>query len=343
MAKSSKREDGRYQRQILIERYSDKHGDEKRIVKTVYGKTLKELDEKEKIVREQIKHGIINSETKMKEWALKWLAEYKKDNAQGSIDNYRLIIEKHIIPAIGSYALKDIKPLHVQAIINNNWVHPRNCEYIRLTLRQIFNAAIENDLIIDSPARFTRIPTQNRVEKTVLSKKEIDTIKKSSLDLRQRAFVYILLFTGVRRGECLALSSKDFHLGTLIVNKAVDAYGTIKLTKTPAGMRILPIKQDLQDIINALPNGLLFPSAQGVPMNKNAYRSFWDGIVGVLGFKVNAHKFRHTYCTALHDAGIDVKVAQVLMGHTGLEMTLGVYTHADKQKIIEDSKLLNLY
>jgi integrase len=108
-------------------------------------------------------------------------------------------------------------------------------------------------------------------------------------------------------------------------------------------MRILPIKQDLQDIINALPNGLLFPSAQGVPMNKNAYRSFWDGIVGVLGFKVNAHKFRHTYCTALHDAGIDVKVAQVLMGHTGLEMTLGVYTHADKQKIIEDSKLLNLY
>jgi integrase len=44
--------------------------------------------------------------------------------------------------------------------------------------------------------------------------------------------------------------------------------------------------------------------------------------------KVSWHSFRHTHATLLHDAGESLKTAQSLLGHSDLETTLGVYTHA---------------
>jgi len=39
------------------------------------------------------------------------------------------------------------------------------------------------------------------------------------------------------------------------------------------------------------------------------------------------YDLRHTFCTALYDAGVDVKTAQYLMGHSNIEITMKIYTH----------------
>ena len=44
--------------------------------------------------------------------------------------------------------------------------------------------------------------------------------------------------------------------------------------------------------------------------------------------RVSCHSFRHTHATLLHDTGQSLKTAQALLGHSDLETTLGVYTHA---------------
>ena len=45
------------------------------------------------------------------------------------------------------------------------------------------------------------------------------------------------------------------------------------------------------------------------------------------------HQFRHTFCTMLYNADVDIKTAQAVLGHSDVSVTLRVYTHfADKQK-----------
>ena len=50
--------------------------------------------------------------------------------------------------------------------------------------------------------------------------------------------------------------------------------------------------------------------------------------------KVNftMHQFRHTFCTMMYDAGVDVKTAQDILGHSSVNVTLDIYTHLSREK-----------
>ena len=50
---------------------------------------------------------------------------------------------------------------------------------------------------------------------------------------------------------------------------------------------------------------------------------------------ITPHVFRHTFCTNLANAGMDVKNLQYLMGHSEVGVTLNVYTHANYDKVAE--------
>ena len=58
---------------------------------------------------------------------------------------------------------------------------------------------------------------------------------------------------------------------------------------------------------------------------------------------MTAHQLRHGYATILHDAGIDVKDAQYLLGHSSVSMTQDIYTHIRQSRIVEAGKKLNDY
>lgn len=48
--------------------------------------------------------------------------------------------------------------------------------------------------------------------------------------------------------------------------------------------------------------------------------------------EIHPYDLRHTYCSILYDAGVDVKTAQYLMGHATLEVTLKIYTHLTEER-----------
>lgn len=50
---------------------------------------------------------------------------------------------------------------------------------------------------------------------------------------------------------------------------------------------------------------------------------------------------RHTYCTNLQKAGVDVRTAQKLMGHASVSTTVNIYTHVDHEEILKAGKLIN--
>ena len=51
--------------------------------------------------------------------------------------------------------------------------------------------------------------------------------------------------------------------------------------------------------------------------------------------------FRHEYCSDLARKGVDIRIAQKLMGHSTIELTANIYTHVEKDDIIEVAKIIN--
>jgi site-specific recombinase XerD len=60
-----------------------------------------------------------------------------------------------------------------------------------------------------------------------------------------------------------------------------------------------------------------------------------------LSSDVTPHIFRHTYATRLFHNGVDIKTAQYLLGHSSIQVTLGIYTHLEKENIEKFSEIVN--
>ena len=92
--------------------------------------------------------------------------------------------------------------------------------------------------------------------------------------------------------------------------------------------------------------------AEQIPRNKkgalfsNTLRTFkteWKHYCKRLGFEVTPHQFRHAYATMLYDAGIDVKMAQKLLGHSSIKMTQDIYTHIRLSRLGDTAEKLNAH
>lgn len=165
----------------------------------------------------------------------------------------------------------------------------------------------------------------------------------------------------MRRGEILALIQNDIDLkhDTIDVNKAIgysqnQAY--LKQPKTAAGYRTIdilsPLRPILCDYLYNLDAIYLFTDSKGQIMSKTVYRRFRNKIYQKLqiaaGYKgsgpdpiagLTPHIFRHNFATMLYYAGVDVKEAQRIPGHSDSRTTIDIYTHLDQEKSKSKSKM----
>jgi len=140
--------------------------------------------------------------------------------------------------------------------------------------------------------------------------------------------------------------------------------------KTDAGLRIIPICQTLYFALMSVPEdqreGVVCRSAKGKLLTESAVSRGLETFCNVLErilngepplrpgrrtdlerkkaekektlppdrkhFSFSAHDLRHTYATALYDAGVPVKAAQYFLGHADIRMTLELYTHLSHEK-----------
>lgn len=174
------------------------------------------------------------------------------------------------------------------------------------------------------------------------------------------AVAVIMMLSGLRRGELAALTWNDVDLKarTITVNKTIeyDSNGTPTLrhvTKSDAGMRTVDIPQRLADYMAAMPrDGLLvIHSAKGEVMTATAWAKLWRSYMRELNIKyatrtpadlermrsskpgpkvfdmtippITMHWLRHTFCTLLYLAGVDVVQACAQMGHADVSTTYG--------------------
>ncbi len=365
-AKFTKRKDGRYCTHVSIG--VDSEG--KPMRRTLYARTQRELEEKAAELRLQVTQGAVVADENvyLSEWAKEWIKTYKSGVAYNTRKMYEVMINAHITPNIGNIKLKDIKPHHIQRLVNDQIGegHFRTAESILLTVRQILEKAVENNLLIKNPAVSVSMPKRVKPEKRALTDGEKSIIEAAELDLKSRAFLYVLMYAGLRRGEALALMRSDINTveNTIEINKTLIIKGNkgeIKNSpKSKSGFRTIPIPSVLSDVLKEYlaekGSIYVFPSASGTLMSHTAFRRFWEKIITrlnaqaggndkffVLAGDITPHIFRHTYATTLFYAGVDIKTAQYLLGHSSISVTMDIYTHLDDSKTRTAVEKLNQY
>lgn len=363
MAKYKKRTNGFYEAKISLG--YDSTG--KIIRKSVYAKSIRELDEKIFTLKQEHNSSVKSCDMLLYDYALSWFKTYKALKSINTKAMYDNIIEKHIKPSIGFIPLNAITKSDIQNMLNERTEKRETCKKILLTLKQIFNSAIEDGLLLRNPALNITLPAYTRKPKRALNKSEKEAILKAELTPMQQAFIYILFYCGLRREETLALTPKDldFKSNIVSVNKAVVFDGNTPIlsdTKNETSNRIIPIPAEaipiLKDYTKNCHTIQLFTKSDGSIMTLSSYVKFWQGIIKALNFALltdeqkekykslpkslqkeimpikdlTAHIFRHNYATMLYYSGISIKKAAALMGHADTKMIMQVYAHLDDEK-----------
>ena len=341
-AKYKKRADGRYQLSVMVG-YTPE-GKPKR--KLVYGKTQSEVRDKANELRMQHNMGIeLDNDITVADWAETWLKAYKSGVEYNTLYAYSFIVKNYVIKTLGGMKLKDIKTAHLQQIVNSNKDKSWVVKNFKLTVNQMFEQAAINDLIVKNPAKGIKLPMfKGKSKKRAFTDDEVAKICSLELKPMDKCFIMLLLYTGMRKGEALALgkSSIDENFTMITVDKTVifkaNASEIKGNPKTAAGIRTIPIlaplKNVLRDYVESLGTELLFPSMTGGTMSDTAYRHMWRRFCKAMGTdEITAHIFRHNFATILYNAGVDVKAAQSILGHSSITVTMDIYTHlSDKNK-----------
>lgn len=349
--KYKQRPDGRYEAKVQVGYKPDGRPD--RI--TVYADTSAELEKKVRNMKYEIEHGtyISRKETTMADYSRKWYRTYKAVKGLNTRKMYENIIDKHIVPDVGYLKVYEVQKSDIQGMINDRADHRRTCEQIVMTVKQILDSAVEDQLILSNPCAKIQLPEQQKSQKRALTEAEKEALKKADFTDQERAYVMIAYGCGLRREEIIALSRADINLRTRLIdiNNVVVFDGNNpqleNRAKSKSGIRSVDIPTLL---IPTLKNYLktcgfqLFTKRDGQLMTKSSYDKMWASIVKKMNaaaggdnnhqviFGLTSHTFRHNYCTMLYYSGISIKKAVQLMGHADEKMIMRIYAHLDEEK-----------
>lgn len=364
-----KRKDGRWQGAVTIGRNDD--GGQRR--QYVYGKTRGEVAEKMNKLINSINSGSFidkNKNPTVEEWLYFWLLTYKKNSVkQKTFDQYEGVIRVHLVPEFGDLRLVELKESQLQKFYNRlfvNGLSARSIQIINTVLSAALKKAIKSRLILFNVCDAVELPKQTKKERRVLSAEEQEQLLKELKKDDQGSMYIFALFTGLRRGEVLALrwSDVDLENGVIKVTKAlnrvktyVDSGDKTKLIvsepKTETSKRVIPIVDSLIPLLKKQKKltrdnnelGLVFPSEAGGYIDPGNYNRKFYKIIKRAGLpKANPHSLRHSFATRALEAGVDLKTTQELLGHSSISITADLYTHSlMKHKKQELSKLKSVF
>jgi integrase len=266
---------------------------------------------------------------------------------------YETMIRLYLRPGLGRHRLDRLSVAAVQAFFNGRLVagdSVAKVQVMRVVLGAALTRAMRQELVSRNVARLATLPAPPSQDRRPWSPDEAGQfLQAARRDLLYAAFVFLLIY-GLRRGEVLGLSWDDIDhdQGAIYVRRQVVRVGGqlyLGPVKTSAGVRELPllgiahdalIQHESHQILGHLPNEwsrerLIFTTAGGRPVEpRNLARSFQRIIQGAGLRPIRLHDLRHTTASLLKRLAVDPKDAMVILGHSSIAVTLGIYTHGDE-------------
>lgn len=148
--------------------------------------------------------------------------------------------------------------------------------------------------------------------------------------------VLILLYTGMRVGEMLAIRQADINLRQQTIS--------ITHSKTAAGIRIIPIHHRIRPLVEArlaVDGTYLIGDQDGQPYSYSRYCTTWERVMKQIhATSHTTHDCRHTVATLLDNADANETAKRRILGHAGGDVTERVYTHKSLRQLRKCIELL---
>ena len=272
------------------------------------------------------------------------LAAKKKTLKPTSWHMYSEYVHKSLIPAIGSIPLQSLRHEHVQQMVDDLTAAGRGATTVRrivATLSSGLSDAVRERRLTHNVAEHVRLPKVQRSEPVVWTAAQAVHFLAAVADDPLAPLFEVLIGTGLRRGECLALRwpSLDIAARTLVVDPKrgtlSDVAGTLqftapKTTGSAAGVglsaRVVTalIRQAERQQLDRLQWGtayeddqLVFCQENGTPLRPEYVLRRFHELSDAAGLpRVKLHSLRHLAATLMIGSGVPFAVASKVLRHS---------------------------
>jgi integrase len=291
-----------------------------------------------------------------------WLTEEKAHQVRATtLSSYGFLLSKYVYPVFGRKKLESVAPADVATHLSrlHDTLSTNTVRRVRAVMHKLFKAAVSHNLVVVNPVRtpapMRRLGEPSQVREPLSLEEARDYLEKAfRTDLD--AFVFLLLYTGMRRCEVLGLRWVDLDLqaGVLDVRKNL-VETTVRLPSGAAVSRRLlhdpKTRSSARTIKLAVPaidalkrqqaaqarmrlaagaewtdTGMVFTGPTGdLVWPSNYYQRFrrWVARSGLRYVRI--HDQRHTVARLMLIAGIPAEAVCQALGHSSINITMSVY------------------
>lgn len=345
-----KRADGKWAGQVYINQ-----SDGRRVRRTLYGATRKEVSQKIAELRDRSEKGApvapqnLTLEAYLNEWLDTIVVTRVRPN---TLKNYRVHVDRYLVPDLGRRPLAKLTARELRLYfesLRRRGVGPRAIQRAHMTLRAALEDAMREEILDRNVAKLVRVPTPPRAEREPLSVDEVRAFLKSTRDERLHAMFVVFALLGLRRSEVLGLRWEDLDLegGFLSVRRGlqrIDGKLLVLPPKTARSRRTIPLPpvvveklkthQEQQQAERATlgekwpTQGYVFTTPIGTPIDPDNCSKLVRAALKQAGVRnVRLHDFRHGCVSVLLGLGVPPRTAMDIVGHSTIEMTMNVYGH----------------
>lgn len=281
----------------------------------------------------------------------RYLEDYGKRSLRvTTLQGYQAVIQKHIIPELGSIRLVALRADQINHLLAKELEagkSPRFVEYVHGILKRSLNLAVRWGLLTKNPALLVSPP---KVKFKIPNTWSADQLQKflEHIKADRWAGIYYLACVGMRKGEILGLPLKalDLDEGKLMVIQTIQfvpGQGILTLEpKTDKSRRLirLPefVRKALKDHLlrreilaqnaNWKESGLVFTTDIGTPISpRNMLRHFKTKLTEAGLPNIRFHDLRHSVASILLEKNTHPKLVSELLGHSSINLTLSTYSH----------------
>lgn len=286
------------------------------------------------------------------EYLRAWL-DGRLDLSPKTLERYRELSERQIIPHLGATKLQKLKPEQVQqwhGSLIDSGLSSRTVGHAHKVLRSVLQYAVKNRRLARNVASIHSPPMVQEDEIEILSADQITEVLTKLDGHALYPIVALALATGMRRGELLGLQwgDIDFDAATLRVERSLEETNAglrLKSPKTKSGRRNITLPAEAVAMLRAYKieqmqlklaigaskieaDTLVFVDVHGKPLKPHTVSRAWRRVVAAKKLpRVTFHALRHTHASVLIRKGVDILTISRRLGHYKPSVTLDIYGH----------------
>lgn len=247
--------------------------------------------------------------------------------AAGTLACYRVVLD-YLLDFAGNVALSRIGAETISAFQGSRRIRAATARKELVEIRAFFAFAVRNGWIDSNPASAVKLPVPRPEPTLPFTPKEIAALLNAADD-RLKAFILLLLYSGLRLGDAAALHRNRIDWKTRRIMLSTAKTGVVVTVKLPP---------EVIDALDKLPSGYLFLLDCGLKKTIARLQKQVTRLGPLSGVEnVHPHRFRDTFACRLLEKGADLRTVQHLLGHSSIKTTERHYAPfvASHQRILD--------